>query len=272
MRGIKNKKIEIYVCFHDESLISMVLKKIKNNKIYIPLLLGNSEQKSFDFLTDSEGDNISNEHIYLAELTGLYWMWKNSDADIIGLCHYRRYLKNDNGKLLTEKDIKNYLKSYDILMPKKTNLIKGSLYETYDGEYNIDVLNQSREIISRLYPEYLDVYDEVMGQDSFSCYNIFVTSKKITSDYCGWLFPIVKELEKSIDLNIKKRIIGITCEYLFNVWIKYQNFNVKELNLSYVGNSLKFRMYISNNKFFRKFYLKLIKNDKLKKYILNYFY
>ena len=33
------------------------------------------------------------------ELTGIYWAWKNLDADYIGLVHYRRYISNKTSKL-----------------------------------------------------------------------------------------------------------------------------------------------------------------------------
>ncbi len=260
--------IQIYVVSHSAEDI----QKIRSDDLYTPLFVGRNGKDNLGYCSDDSGDNISYKNSDLSELTGLYWMWKNSDADIIGLCHYRRYFKNEKGKLLNQNDIKNYLRNYDILMAKKTYLIKNSLNETYKGTYYIKVFKETRKAIEKLHPECLNTYDNVMGQNSFSCYNMFVTSKEIMSNYCNWLFPIIEELEINIDLEEEKRIIGVITEYLFNVWVTYQNLNVKELPLYYLGNMLKFRMYLSNNKLFRRLYLKISKNSNVEEKIHNLFY
>lgn len=43
-----------------------------------------------DMYSDNEGDNISEKNPWYCELTVLYWLWKNVDADYKGLIHYRR--------------------------------------------------------------------------------------------------------------------------------------------------------------------------------------
>ena len=91
---MSNKKIEVYVIAHSPKEI----KSIKGNDIYKPLFVGRNGKDNLGFLSDDTGDNISSKNSAYCELTGLYWMWKNSSADIIGLVHYRRYFKNNNHK------------------------------------------------------------------------------------------------------------------------------------------------------------------------------
>ena len=60
--------------------------------MYVPLQVGaDGKEKITDYEQDNIGDNISSKNPYFCELTGLYWAWKNLDADYIGLSHYRRH-------------------------------------------------------------------------------------------------------------------------------------------------------------------------------------
>ena len=84
---MKNLNIQVYVVSHSEEDI----KDIDANDIYVPLFVGRAGKDNLGFVSDDTGDNISDKNSSYCELTGLYWMWKNSTADIIGLVHYRRY-------------------------------------------------------------------------------------------------------------------------------------------------------------------------------------
>ena len=57
------------------------------DKIYLPVQVGSEGKQNIGFQRDNEGDNISEKNPSFCELTGLYWAWKNLDADYIGLAH-----------------------------------------------------------------------------------------------------------------------------------------------------------------------------------------
>ena len=94
------KDIKVIVAAHKKY-------QMPKDTMYIPVQVG-AEGKNIieEYKQDSEGENISNKNPYYCELTGLYWAWKNLEADYIGLVHYRRYFtknvkipKNEKEKL-----------------------------------------------------------------------------------------------------------------------------------------------------------------------------
>lgn len=253
---IMSKKVKIFVVSHSPEEIV----KIPNNDMYTPLFVGRNGADNLGFLSDDSGDEISAKNPHYCELTGLYWMWKNTDADIIGLCHYRRHFKGNNNNIISKNEILDYLSKYDIILPTKNHLVKGTYWETYKNHYFGDALKVTREVISDIFPDYLKTFDEVLSQGSFHNYNMFIADKELIDEYCTWVFRILQEVESRIDLNDYPRVLGLISEAIFNVWIEYQNLNVKEIDVSYLGFSLKLRMWISHNVIIRKTYSFLYKH------------
>ena len=70
------------------------------DSVYLPLHVGAEGKADLGYTKDNMGDNISAKNPNFCELTGLYWAWKNLEADYVGLVHYRRYF--------TRKEVHNY--------------------------------------------------------------------------------------------------------------------------------------------------------------------
>lgn len=77
---------KVFVITHKECEIP----KVEGQYILLVGAENKSEAIKCDF-RDNTGENISEKNKNYCELTGVYWIWKNVDADIIGLCHYRRF-------------------------------------------------------------------------------------------------------------------------------------------------------------------------------------
>ena len=101
-------------------------------KIYV---VGSSKNKFLPldnirekFLIDQkhEGDNIDFLNPWYCELTGLYYLWKHCDDDIVGLEHYRRYFVNNKNKIISEQEIRNILQNKDVICNKYTYPKKSS--------------------------------------------------------------------------------------------------------------------------------------------------
>lgn len=246
-----SEKIQLYVISHSEEAI----KEIRNDDVYTPLFVGRNGKENFGFASDDSFEgNISSKNKDYCELTGLYWMWKASDADVIGLCHYRRYFKGKNGKLIEKEEIIDYLNNYDIIVPKRSDLIKGSYWETYEEHYLYNALEITRDVLKKLSPEYLETFESMLNQSSFSNYNMFIARKEVIDHYCEWVFPILEEVENRINVDEYPRVFGLISEAIFNVWIVYNKLNIKEVPIYYLGNDLRFRMALSDNRILRKGY------------------
>ena len=78
------KNIKIIVATHKKY-------KMPNDAMYLPVQVGAEGKETLGYVRDNEGENISHKNPNYCELTGLYWAWKNLDAEYLGLAHYRRH-------------------------------------------------------------------------------------------------------------------------------------------------------------------------------------
>jgi hypothetical protein len=59
---------------------------------HLRLIQVGNNPDSFADLRDNVQENIAKKNPYYSELTAFYYIWKNQVSDLIGFCHYRRYL------------------------------------------------------------------------------------------------------------------------------------------------------------------------------------
>jgi hypothetical protein len=219
---------------------------------YTPLLVGANSNKLPDNLTylkDNTGENISSKNPNYCELTGLYWIWKNSTAKNVGICHYRRFFTKDNTstklrrnllslieqtKPLNINELDRYLTNFDIVVPIKEHCEHENLWTHYTTDHNIRDLIVTRDVIYELFPDYIDSFNVTFNEDFLSLYNMCYTRKEIFDNYCSWLFEILFEVEKRIDIsnydNYQSRVFGFLSERLFNVWLNQNS----ELKIKYI--------------------------------------
>lgn len=212
----------------------------EKNDLYEPVLNGSAIlDDDFGYTRDDTGDNISKLNKYYAELTGEYWAWKNSNVDIIGFCHYRRYfVKNIFLKKLNKEDIKSILQDYDIILPQKRHLDKTNIEEINEGHVGANICQTTedydllRKIIKKQSPEYLESFDEVLNEKEIYWYNMYICKKEIIDDYFEWMFPILEEFRKQTDFSKydegNSRVLGYLSERLINVYVKKHSLKVKE--------------------------------------------
>lgn len=206
--------------------------QMPTDEIYMPIHVGAEGKEPIGYTGDNTGENISLKNPYYCELTGLYWAWKNLDADYIGLAHYRRHFKGKQkskdkfANVLTRREVEAILQEYNIIVPQKRRYYIETLYSHYGHTHYAEHLDKVLDIIEKRYPEYRDSCEKVYKQTYGYMFNMMIMKREYLDDYCNWLFNILQELEEDVDAeslsDFQKRLYGRVSEILFNVWMDYQ--------------------------------------------------
>lgn len=262
---MKLKKVQIF-SFHYK-----IAPVIINNTNYIHVWAGkNKSTIDSELIGDDTGENISEKNKYYSELTGIYWVWKNTQQDVVGSVHYRRYFTVHNEPLayqakrlsyflaglykkrfgliytknvrffskyiLSEKEITEILKDYDVILPQR-RMLKYTVKVHYQRYHDLSDLNLMKSIIREKCPEYLVAFHNVLSGKRLYANNMFVMKRPDFERCMTWLFGLLFEFERRIKLEnyqgYQERIMGFMAERLFNVWFAHEKPQIKELQVIY---------------------------------------
>lgn len=180
------------------------------------------------FFTDHKhvDKNIDFLNPWYCELTGMYHLRMNSNDDIVGLEHYRRYFVNDKGNLLNEFEVRTLLSDCDILL-RKWDFIKRTRCKTSweylapnTKEYILKFLNTLNK------DEREFILNELMSLSYFAQCNMFIGRKQILDEYCDWFIEHATCFT-SKDLIRYPRCVGYVSEFLFGAYLKMKNLKIK---------------------------------------------
>lgn len=229
--------IKIFVCCHRPV-------KVPEHPLLVPLQVGAAlAEKHFPgYLHDDVGDHISDRNRSYCELTGLYWVWKNVEADHYGFFHYRRYLypaldekrpyrieKGPSSALLERLGFSRFgslIPHYDLILPKRENMYV-PVREHYAGApfHRREDLELAERILLDQYPEYKAAADSYLSGTMNYFGNMFIMKRQVFHDYCGWLFPILEEFDRRADTSVygvqERRVDGYLAERLLGIYQMY---------------------------------------------------
>ena len=220
----KNSNVKIIVATHKKY-------RMPKDDMYLPLQVGAEGKLDLGYTKDNSGENISYLNSSFCELTGLYYAWKNIDADYIGLVHYRRHFSIKRKQslwdsILSYEEIKPYLETIKIFIPNSRRYYIETLYSHYEHTHYSIQLDETKRIIQEKYPEYIESYDNVLKHRYGYMFNMMIMDKTYLNNYCSWLFDILFELKKRINIpnlsTFQKRFYGRISEIIFNVWLDHE--------------------------------------------------
>lgn len=192
-----------------------------------------------DFLTEGHGDNISEYNARINECTGLYWIWKNTRSDYVGMSHYRRWFYNcrwvhDKSRLDADR-VDELLKDRDIILTG-TSWFGWRVIDNMNIALGKEITEEANrvfiDLIRERHPDYLDAYCDVMEGNHMHVCNLFVTRWEIFDAYCEWLFSFLLDAADWIDVSDctarQARVAGYFAEIMPTVWLKEHDYRICE--------------------------------------------
>ncbi|CAI3957975.1 LPS:glycosyltransferase (RfaJ) (PDB:1G9R) [Commensalibacter communis] len=263
------KKISLYVSYHNQCDL------IKTN-YFKPIQVGTAYSKPLhpSELNDAIGDNISLKNKSFCELTAQYWAWKNDlTSEYIGFCHYRRhfifnpdnttenniygvtpYDQMDQNYLkdvgYSDKDLEKFLVNVDVVAPEKWDVrnhyAKNNLDQYKNGpNLYIEDYYTCLDILRAKYPEYEESITSYNVSTDGYYTNMFIMKRDIFEHYSAWLFEILFELEKKLNLDNRDiqeyRVFGYISEWLLGIYLtqlrRDKKLNIVECRRTFVNNA-----------------------------------
>lgn len=264
-RAMKENKIKLLVCYHKKA-------PLFKDEILTPIHVGRANAKKRlahdsenykwlmeNLIGDDTGENISDKNDFYNEMTAVYWAWKNyeklGNPEYIGLMHYRRHFLWDE-ELKDVLDIRNFDPAtyYEIInySPETVKtVIQGCDFISHTGRVNnvyrhyienqrkedIDLAN---EIVLEKYPEYKEVMEQYYAGDYSNFCNMCIFRKDLFFRYCKWIFSILEEFEKRVDMSEKRFFISERLTGLFVAMLQTdKKLTCKELPIAFIDEPVK---------------------------------
>ena len=213
--------------------------------VYLPLHVGAALNPSAcpDFQPDDEGESISALNASYSELTGLYWLWRNVDAGVKGLVHYRRLLGSPDlgrrrvedpfGRVATGEELRSLVEESGVVLAKRRNYYIETVYGHYSHTFDGAHFDACRGVLSDVFPGYVPAWDRLMASRGAHIYNMFAMRADLFDGYCAWLFPILEELTHRVDSSgmtpFEARWPGRVSERLLDPWLETNGIGFTEL-------------------------------------------
>lgn len=243
----KMEKIKIFIAYHRPF-------RVVSSEIFFPILLGSAVKNqcskdgilcdkeynefSKSILKDDTGVNISERNREYAELTGLYWIWKNYqfyNLYRIGYMSYRRlFIFNDlNMKFKEDRNniayhgyrvsrrekkivdkfgleynmILNRINNFDLVLPYLVDLLEFNITSCwYDylekiPGLHIDDLCTLQSVMYNLDRKIGIKFDKYLSGNTKLLYQCFICTPNIFNSYCEFLFRLLSIVDRQIDTS-----------------------------------------------------------------------
>lgn len=183
-----------------------------------------------NFYFDDTGDNISDLNPWLGDLTGLYWIWKNTTDEIVGTNQYRRFWNSKSVESINFDSSTIYVSAHvDLGL---------SVYEHYSmshGEIGMYILYMA-SYLGKI-PFTHQQLDRLKQTGYISTCNMFFAHRTLFDKICQNLFEIVFELYHG-------------SKYALPFIQKSKNGRSETRMIAYLAERILTLMYLDHKRFF----------------------
>lgn len=196
------------------------------------------------YLLDNKGLNISNLNHLLGDLTGLFWIWKNTDDEFVGTNQYRRFYDES-------QTAKFFPLSTSTLFVSQFLHCQFNMWEQYissHGNIGIKILLEAAK--KKKIPITAEMISKMYSFKFLSPCNMFFCHRELFNKVCEVLFEIVFELYNGTKYALKfiqqdihsgrgpneKRLLAFLAERILNILYLHSNYffgNIKIQPINY---------------------------------------
>ena len=125
------------------------------------------------------------------------------------------------------------LETADAILPKERNYFIETTYSQYVHAHHAEDLDLTRRILEERHPGFVAAFDAVMKSTRGHRFNMMVMKRPLFDDYCAWLFDVLFELERRLDISsysdYDKRVFGFVAERLLDVYVRAKGVRYAEM-------------------------------------------
>jgi hypothetical protein len=234
------KSVKVYSAYHRPFYIP-------KTPWVVPIQVGRAVSSiTLPMIGDDTGESISEKNASFCELTALYWIWKNTRTDYVGLFHYRRYLnlgrvwfvvrapfpnslrrfQRIEHKILRTKTLNDEMCQNRLILPTPIRFKAWNLetqfkqaHPSKDWDLLISVVMDRCKADGHTQGE---IARAIGGRYFYPC-NMFIVPFAYFEAYMEWLFSILSELEPQVNLegrdSYQKRAFGFWAERMFTIYV-----------------------------------------------------
>lgn len=119
-----------------------------------------------------------------------------------------------------------------MILPPKRNYFIETVESQYVHAHHRQDIETLRAVLSEKHSEYLPAFEKLMSGKKTHILNMFVMRRDLFNQYCDWLFDVLFEVEKRLDISSYSvndaRVFGFLSERLLDVWLNTNNISYIE--------------------------------------------